>query len=86
MSVAAPSILDRIIDAISETLDIKAESIKPESSIMDELATDSLEQAAIFIALEDEFGGIIEDADMAGIHTIQDIVAFIERRDSPAEA
>ena len=86
MSVATSSILDRVTDLVSETLDIKAESIKPESRIMDELTTDSLEQAAIFIALEDEFGGIIEDEDMAGIHTIQDIVAFIEGRESPAEA
>ena len=86
MSVATPSVLDRVIDSISETLDIKAESIKLESRIMDELATDSLEQAAIFIALEDEFGGIIEDDDIAGIHTIQDIVAFLEGRDPPAEA
>jgi acyl carrier protein len=86
MSVVTASILDRVVDVISETLDIKAESITIESKIIDELATDSLEQAAIFIALEDEFGGVIEDEDMAEIHTIQDIVAFVEARESPAEA
>lgn len=86
MPEISASILDRVVDVISEALDIKAESIKIESRIIDELATDSLEQAAIFIALEDEFGGVIADEDMVEIHTIQDIVDFIEARESHAEA
>jgi len=82
MNVTSDSIRDRVISVIAETLGVESSIINLQSIIADELASDSLEQAALFIALEDEFGGNFEDEDTKRIQTVQDIVEFLEARPS----
>jgi len=82
MNVTSKSIHDRVISVIAETLGVESSIINLQSVIADELASDSLEQAGLFIALEDEFGDRFEDEDTARIRTVQDVVEFLEAKPS----
>lgn len=48
--------------------------VKIESHLMNDLGLDSLDHVEIIVAVEDEFGIMIEDVDTEKIFTVNDIV------------
>ncbi len=73
----------RVAELIAEKLQVNVVDLMAETSIVDDLGADSLEQADILFALEDEFG-ITEaeyDTDEAlGLKTVADITRYIQKR------
>lgn len=71
----------KVKQVIAEKLQIDAEQVTMEASIVEDLGADSLEQADILFSLEDEFGITADDTDEAeGLKTVSDIVAYLEKK------
>ncbi len=55
----------------------KEEDIKPESSLVDDLGLDSLDEVKFVMALEKEFGILILDEQAGKIKTVEDAVGIV---------
>lgn len=72
---------ERIAKIIAEQLEIEdLSTIKPETSIMNDLEADSLDAVEIVMAIEDEFGIEISDEDAEQFKNIGDIARYVESR------
>lgn len=69
--------LEKIKSLLAEQLNIKAETIKAESKIVEDLGADSLDVVELLMTLEDEFGVAISDEDAVKIKTVADIANII---------
>ncbi|MBR3885363.1 MAG: acyl carrier protein [Clostridia bacterium] len=72
--------IDKVKEIIAKQLSVKPEEIKNDSNIAEELGADSLDLVEILMSLEDEFGISIPDEAIPQIKTINDVVAFIEKK------
>ena len=75
----AESVFERVKRILKED-GIEDDQIKPNAHLKDDLGMDSLDQVVLMIALEEEFGGSISDAEAEGLQTIEQIVELIEGR------
>lgn len=71
---------EKVRDIIAKQLDLDPESIKPESSLVDDLKADSLDVVEFIMDLEKEFDLEIPDEDLPKVATVQDVVTYIEAR------
>ena len=71
-------IFEKVKSIIAEQLDIDPESVTYDSSITDDLGADSLDVVDLVMSFEDEFGVEIPDEAVETIHTVSDIVRFLE--------
>jgi acyl carrier protein len=63
---------------ISKSLKIPEDTIKLESSFVDDLGADSLDIVELVMALEDEFQIEIPDKDAESIKSVQDAINYIK--------
>ena len=73
-------IFDKVKDILVEQLDLDEAAITMDSIIVDDLGADSLDIVDLVMTLEDEFDTEIPDEEIEGIHTVGDIVKYIEDR------
>ena len=71
-------IFEKIRDRLAEQLDIPADSITPESDIIDDLEADSLTVLDMVMTLEDEFDIEIPDEDVEKLRTVGSVVSYVE--------
>lgn len=71
-------IFEKIRDLLAEQLDIPADSITPESDIIDDLEADSLTELDMVMTLEDEFDIEIPDEDVEKLRTVGSVVSYVE--------
>ncbi|MDW7670753.1 MAG: acyl carrier protein [Bacillota bacterium] len=72
---------EKIAQIIAEQLEIDdLSTIKPETSIMNDLEADSLDAVEIVMAIEDAFGIEISDEDAEQFKNIGDIARYVEAR------
>jgi acyl carrier protein len=69
---------ERVIAALVEFGE-EPENINPDSRFED-LDVDSLDLVELAQVIEDEYGIEVNDSDMDGIETVQDVVAFVTER------
>lgn len=69
---------EKIRDIIVETLGCDAEQVTPEASLADDLGADSLASVELVMALEEAAGITIDDADVAGLKTVNDIMTYLK--------
>ena len=68
---------EKVRDVIVETLGCKAEQVT-EQATLEELGADSLAAVELVMALEEATGITIDDADVANLKTVGDIVKYLE--------
>ena len=68
----------RIQGLIGKSLKIAEDTVKLESSFVDDLGADSLDIVELVMALEDEFQIEIPDKDAEAIKTVGDAVTYIK--------
>ena len=73
----AEEIFEKVKTVIVEQLGIDEESVKMDSSFLDDLGADSLDIVEFIMALEEEFGLEIPDEDVEKIVTVKDVVEYI---------
>ena len=70
-------IFEKVKTVIVEQLGIDEESVKMDSSFLDDLGADSLDIVEFIMALEEGFGLEIPDEDVEKIVTVKDVVEYI---------
>ena len=70
----------RVVKTIGEVLKVDAAELGGEKRIREDLGADSLDSVTLVMALEDEFGGSINDNDAKSLETVGEVIAYINRR------
>lgn len=73
-------ITKRVNDVLVDQLGVKLSDIKPETSLVQDLGADSLDQVETCMALEEEFGVEANDGEFEECQTVAQIVEFIEKK------
>ncbi len=71
------SIEERVKRIIVEQLGVKEEQVTLEASFINDLGADSLDTVELVMALEDEFGCEIPDADAETITSVQQAIDYV---------
>jgi acyl carrier protein len=70
---------EKVREMLAKQLNIKPETIRPESEVVKDLGADSLDVVELLISLEDSYGISIPEEDMENFKTVQDIVNMLEK-------
>lgn len=73
-------IFESVKEVIIAQLEVDAEKVKMEASLVQDLGADSLDLVEVIMALEEKFELEIEDEDAEKIATVEDIIKYIESR------
>ena len=68
---------EKVRDIIVETLGCEADQVTPEASLADDLGADSLASLELVMALEEAANIKIDDADVANLKTVGDIMDYL---------
>ena len=75
----------QILDIIAEEVPIDRADLKPEATL-EALNIASLDMISVMFALEDKFGVIIEQNDVAETKTLADFIAVVQAKSDPQAA
>jgi len=76
-----PKSTTRIVEEILvEQLGVSPDQVTPNAYLVEDLGADSLDIVELGMALEDEFSVEVPDEDMEKIHTVGDIITYIDDR------
>lgn len=73
-------VLDKIKDMLEKQLGIDKSKITADSDIIKDIGADSLDIVEFLMDAENEWGITIEEEDVKNLHTIGDVVKYIESR------
>lgn len=73
-------VLDKIKDMLEKQLGIDKSKITEDSDIIKDIGADSLDIVDFLMDAENEWGITIEEEDVKNLHTIGDVVKYIESR------
>ena len=71
------SIETRVIKIVADQLGVKEDTVKPDSSFVDDLGADSLDTVELVMALEEEFECEIPDEEAEKITNVQLAIDYI---------
>jgi len=77
-SITVTEIEEKMKRIICEQLDVSEGYVVPEASFADDLDADSLDQAELIMAIEEEFDVPIPDEDAEKIITVQNAIDYIK--------
>ena len=72
-------IVEELGKIIEEVTGIEPSEVTIEKSFVDDLDIDSLSMVEIAVQTEDKYGVKIPDEDLAGLRTVGDVVAYIQK-------
>ena len=72
-------IFDKVAELIVAQLPVTIEQVKPESSLVEDLGADSANVMILVFDLEREFDIQVDNDALAGVHTVDDIVKYLEK-------
>jgi acyl carrier protein len=72
------SVESRVKEIVMDKLNVTVEQVVDEASFVEDLGADSLDQAELVLALEDEFNLQISDKDSENIMTVGKAIAYIK--------
>ncbi len=72
-------ILPDLASIVEEVAGVDAAEVTSEKSFVDDLDIDSLSMVEIAVQTEDKYGVKIPDEDLAGLRTVGDVVAYIQK-------
>ena len=70
----------KVRELIAHTLDLDLEAIDYESDIVEDLGASSIAVLDLIVAIEDEYGITISDADVIDNRRVADIVDYVESK------
>ena len=70
----------RVRTALAEYLKRDITTIKPGDALRDDLGLDSLTTIELLYRIEEEFDVEVPDTDLAGLVTVADVTAYLQRR------
>ena len=69
---------ERIMNLLADKLGYERCEIKEEQDLITELGIDSLDMVEIIMGIEEEFGLKIDDKEVEGIKTVEDLIKKVE--------
>jgi acyl carrier protein len=72
-------VLDKVRKLLAEQLEISVEEIRIDTDIIADLGADSLDVVELVMSLEEEYGIVITDENAGDLHTVRQVVDFIEK-------
>ena len=72
------TVFEKLQAIIADQLELDAETITPDSNILDDLGADSLDVVDLIMSVEDEFGIEVPDEALENIRTVNEMVKYIE--------
>ncbi|MDL9944304.1 meromycolate extension acyl carrier protein AcpM [Gordonia sp. ABSL11-1] len=82
MAATQEQLIAGIAEIIEEVTGIEPSEVTLEKSFVDDLDIDSLSMVEIAVQTEDKYGVKIPDEDLAGLRTVGDAVAYIQKLES----
>lgn len=76
--MSSEEVFEKVKAIIVEQLQVNEETVTEEASFIDDLGADSLDLVELIMALEEEFGIEIPDADAEKVVTVADVVNYIK--------
>lgn len=73
-------VAERVVSILAEEVHKPADEITPELSLTDDLKLEELDVVELVLAVEEEFGITIEDAEVDQLRTVQDLIDLVERK------
>lgn len=70
---------EKVCKMLAEQLKIEIDKITPEAEVVKDLGADSLDLVELMMALEDEYGITLPEAEVESVKTVQDIVTMLEK-------
>ncbi len=70
----------KIKQIIAEKLGVSEDKITPQSSFIDDLGADSLDQVELIMAFEDEFDVEIPDEDAEKMKSVKDAIEYLDSK------
>ena len=72
-------VFEKVQEILSNQFEVEADSITPDSDLVDDLGADSLDLVDMLMSLEDEFNiGEVPDEMVEKIRTVGQLVTYIE--------
>ena len=71
---------EKVQAILAKQLRLDPAKITPESLIKKDLGADSLDILQLLMRVEDDYGIVIPDQELAGFSTVGDVVAFLDRQ------
>jgi len=88
--MARPEVVDTVHRILVEEFELEPEQVTAEAHLIDDLELDSLDAVDLIAALEDAFGGRVDEEEARKVRLVSDIYALteaaIERAKAKAEA
>ena len=72
------ALFDDVREVVAEQLNVGVDTIKLESTFVEDLGADSLDVVELVMALEEKFDIEIPDDKAEAISSVQDVVTFLE--------
>ena len=72
-------IFDKVAELIVAQLPVTIEQVKPESKLVEDLGADSANVMILVFDLERVFDIQVDNDALAGVHTVDDIVKYLEK-------
>lgn len=69
---------DKVKEIIVDQLDVNAEQVTAEASLIEDLGADSLDTVELVMAFEEEFGAEIPDEDAEKLATVGGIIEYLK--------
>ncbi|GAB05666.1 acyl carrier protein [Gordonia amarae] len=82
MAATQEELIAGIAEIVEEVTGIEPSEVTLEKSFVDDLDIDSLSMVEIAVQTEDKYGVKIPDEDLAGLRTVGDAVAYIQKLES----
>ena len=77
---AKVNVAEKIKQIVSEQLGVDEAEVTPTASFVDDLGADSLDTVELVMAFEEAFDLEIPDEEAEKIRTVQDAIAYIEKK------
>ncbi len=74
------SVEEKVIEIISQKLNLSKDQIKPEASFVDDLGADSLDLVELVMAMEEEFGMEVPDEEAEKLRTVKDVIDYVKAK------
>ncbi len=71
-------VFEKVRSILAAQFDVEEDTISLTTNIIDDLGADSLDAVDMLMSLEDEFDVEIPDEEIESIHTVGDLVTYIE--------
>ncbi len=78
MMMTQNKIAHQVREVIAETLSLDTPIHDDSARLVEDLQADSVDQVSVILALEDEFGGEIQDEQAQQVRTVADIIALVQ--------